>query len=62
MKHLPFAFLLIFSILAEAETQTRVGLFYEVGKKTEKYLFKQETKVNITDDANRTTESTIWNS
>lgn len=50
----------IFSIFAEAESQVRVGYFYEIGRKTEKYLFKQETKVKITDDLNRQTESTIW--
>lgn len=41
-------------------TEVRVGLFYEVGKKTEKHLFKQETTVVITDALNRTSDSTIW--
>lgn len=49
------------SVLNAAPTvETRVGLFYEVGKKSEKHLFKQETTVKITDDLNRTSDSTIW--
>lgn len=55
-----FFLVFTFSIFAQAESQVRVGYFYEIGKKTEKYLFKQETKVKMTDDLNRQTESTIW--
>ncbi|AZZ36038.1 hypothetical protein CIK05_04275 [Bdellovibrio sp. qaytius] len=57
--------LFVSTAVAAPVTETRVGLFYEIGKKTEsqpttKYLFKQETKVTITDDMNRTSDSTIW--
>lgn len=55
---LPFLFVELLN--AAPVVETRVGLFYEVGKKTEKHLFKQETKVTITDNLNRTTDSTIW--
>lgn len=61
MKALLLAVLLISSLNASAETQVRVGLFYDIGKKAEQYLYKQETKVEISDALNRTTESTIWN-
>ena len=60
MKYFLLTFLLAATVQAASVTETRVGLFYEVGKKSEKYLFKQETKVTITDDNNRTTDSTIW--
>ena len=39
--------------------QNRVGLFYKIGEKGDKYLYKQETKVEITDDMNRKTDSKI---
>ena len=60
MKYFLLTLLLALTVQATPVTETRVGLFYEVGKKSEKYLFKQETKVIITDDSNRTTDSTIW--
>ena len=61
MKIILFIFFLSAGLFAHGETQVRIGLFYEVGKKSEKYLFKQETKVTITDPANRSSVSTIWN-
>ena len=60
MKSFLLTLLLALAVNAAPIVETRVGLFYEVGKKSEKYLFKQETKVTITDDNNRVTESTIW--
>jgi hypothetical protein len=45
--------------LAAPVVETRIGLFYEIGKKTDNYLFKQETKLTIADDLNRKTEATI---
>lgn len=60
MKFFLLTLLLASAVNAAPIVETRVGLFYEVGKKSEKYLFKQETKVTITDDNNRVTESTIW--
>lgn len=60
MKKLFFIFIICAGFFARGETQVRIGLFYEVGKKTEKYLFKQETKVTITDPVNRSSVSTIW--
>lgn len=60
MNILVFVIAVLFSLIAQAESQTRIGLFYEIGTKSEKYLFKQETKVDIADDLNRKTDSTIW--
>lgn len=60
MKLFLSAFLFAGSVSAAPVVETRVGLFYDIGKKTEKYLFKQETTVTITDTLNRTTDSTIW--
>lgn len=44
---------------AEAK-QKRVGLFYPVGEKNEKYLFKQVSEIDIKDDLNRNTFSEIF--
>ncbi|MES2801899.1 MAG: hypothetical protein V4654_05360 [Bdellovibrionota bacterium] len=60
MKSFLLTFLLAGSLSAAPLIETRVGLFYEIGKKTEKHLFKQETTVTITDNLNRTSDSTIW--
>lgn len=60
MKLFFLSFLFAGSLHAAPVVETRVGLFYEIGKKTEKHLFKQETTVIITDALNRSTDSTIW--
>ncbi len=57
-------FLLIISgffvaFAAEAK-QKRVGLFYPIGEKNEKYLFKQVSEIDIKDNLNRETFSEIF--
>lgn len=57
-KTLMVMLFLFFNILAEAK-QKRVGLFYPIGEKNEKYLFKQVSEIEIKDDLNRNTFSEI---
>ena len=46
--------------LAEAYTQYRTGLYYKIGEKSATPLFRQETKLEITDDLNRTSFAEIF--
>lgn len=59
MKSFLFTTLFALVLNAAPTVETRVGLFYEVGQKSDKHLFKQETVVTITDALNRTSDSTI---
>lgn len=62
MKKIVFIFTVLSTQFtwAQVKQQTRIGLFYEIGKKNENYIFKQETKVKIESDDDRTTEAIIW--
>ena len=60
MKYFLFTSLFVSVLNAAPTVEKRVGLFYEIGQKSEKHLFKQETTVTITDAMNRTSDSTIW--
>ncbi len=54
-----FSLFLGLTIQSEAK-QKRVGLFYPIGEKNEKHLFKQVSEIDIKDDLNRETFSEIF--
>ncbi len=49
-----------FVAFATEAKQKRVGLFYPIGEKNEKYLFKQVSEIDIKDNLNRETFSEIF--